>query len=177
MLIQNMTRQACIGLLAHNRLGRLACAQDGQPYITPHFFVCHDDLLYSFSTLGRKIEWMRANPLVCVEMDDIQSPANWMSVVVLGRYEELPNTVEYEALRTHAYDLLHRNPMWWEPAYVKTVLQGEARALEPIYFRIHIVEITGHRASSNSAMANAQNSHAERKSSSWLGRVFGAFLH
>ena len=38
MLIQSMTKQASIELLARARLGRLACAHEGQPYVTPMSF-------------------------------------------------------------------------------------------------------------------------------------------
>ena len=77
MLIHDMTRQASIDLLAHTRLGRVACAYEGQPYITPMYFAYHDNYLYSFSTLGRKITWMRANPLVCAEAEELASPQDW----------------------------------------------------------------------------------------------------
>ena len=63
MLIQSMTKQASIELLARARLGRLACSHDGQPYITPMSFTYDDDNLHGFSTVGQKITWMRANPL------------------------------------------------------------------------------------------------------------------
>ena len=61
VLIQELTRQASLDLLARTRLGRLACAQGTQPYVVPFYFVYDNDCLYSFSTVGRKIEWMRAN--------------------------------------------------------------------------------------------------------------------
>src|SRR5450631_3569067 len=92
MLIRNMTRQASIDLLARRRLGRLACAHDGQPYITPLAFEYDENYLYSFSTLGQKITWMRANPRVCIEAEELASPQDWATVIVLGRYEELPDT-------------------------------------------------------------------------------------
>src|ERR1700674_1399373 len=91
MLIQELTRQASLDLLARLHLGRLACAQENQPYIVPIYFAYNDGCLYSFSTVGQKIEWMRANPLVCVEADEVVSPQQWVSVVVFGRYEELPD--------------------------------------------------------------------------------------
>ena len=34
---------------------------------------------------------------------------------------------------------------WWEPGYVRTLLHGEERPLEPIYFRISISELSGHQ--------------------------------
>jgi hypothetical protein len=146
MLIEKMTRDASLEFFARKRVGRLACARDGQPYITLLYFALHGDCLYSFSTVGQKIEWMRVNPLVCVETDELESPQKWSSVIVFGRYSELPNNPEYEDARQLAYSLLQRRPMWWEPAFVKTTLRGKERELEPVYFRIHISDISGHRA-------------------------------
>jgi hypothetical protein len=36
--------------------------------------------------------------------------------------------------------------VWWEPAYVKTILHGTQRPLVPVFYRIHGLQITGHRA-------------------------------
>ena len=140
-----MTRQGSIDLLSRMRLGRLACSHDGQPYITPIYFAYDNNYLYSFSTLGQKIVWMRVNPLVCVEADELVSQDDWATVVVFGKYEELPDTPEYEIPRKRAWGLLQRQPMWWEPGYVKTVLDNKIRPLEPVYFRIHINQMSGHR--------------------------------
>jgi uncharacterized protein len=146
VLIQELSRQASLELLARMRLGRLACVQGTQPYVVPFYFAYDDDCLYSFSTVGQKIEWMRANPLVCVEADEVASPEEWASVVVFGRYEELPDTPEWQSARTVAHTLLKRSAVWWEPAYVKTLLHGTPRPLVPVFYRIHIVRITGHSA-------------------------------
>ena len=145
MLIQSMTREASNELLARAKVGRLACAHEGQPYITPMSFIYEADCLYSFSTVGQKVTWMRANPLVCVETEELVNRQNWASVIVFGRYEELPKTPS-DSNRTLAYDLLQRRPTWWEPGYAKTVIDGKERPLEGVYFRIHVSKITGHRA-------------------------------
>ena len=99
MLIQELTRQESVDLLARARLGRLACANDTQPYVVPFFFAFDNDYLFGFSTVGQKIEWMRANPNVCVEVDEIVNPQQWMSVVVFGQYEEMPNLPEWQSAR------------------------------------------------------------------------------
>jgi uncharacterized protein len=146
LLIRSMTRQASIELLARAKVGRLACAHEGQPYITPMSFTYEAERLYSFSTVGQKITWMRANPLVCVETEELANRQDWATVIVLGRYEELTKTTN-DSDRTHAYDLLQRRPMWWEPGYVKTVMEGKERPLEEgVFFQIRISKITGHRA-------------------------------
>ena len=79
MLIQEVSHRDALNLLAHLRLGRIACAEGAQPYVVPFYFVYHDGYLYSFSTVGQKIRWMRANPLVCVEVDEIVSSEEWVS--------------------------------------------------------------------------------------------------
>src|ERR1035438_5020204 len=81
--------QASIELLARARLCRVACAHENQPYVTPMHCAYDDNHLYGFSTLGQKITWLRANPLVCVLVDEIVSPQDWASVIVFGKYEEL----------------------------------------------------------------------------------------
>jgi nitroimidazol reductase NimA-like FMN-containing flavoprotein (pyridoxamine 5'-phosphate oxidase superfamily) len=145
-MIQEMTRQASLNLLARTHLCKLACAQGNQPYVVPCYFAYNNNSLYSFSTIGQKIDWMRANPLVCVEADEVVSQEEWVSVIVFGRYEELPDTPEYQFEQALAYNLLRKKAQWWEPAYLKTILHGTDRPLVPVFYRIHIVQITGHRA-------------------------------
>jgi nitroimidazol reductase NimA-like FMN-containing flavoprotein (pyridoxamine 5'-phosphate oxidase superfamily) len=68
----------------------------------PFYFAYNNNSLYSAATVGQKIDWMRKHPLVCVEADEVVSPQEWMSVVVFGRYEELPDTPEYQSNRSWA---------------------------------------------------------------------------
>lgn len=172
MLIRDMTRQANFDLLARAHLGRLACAHEGQSYITPMYFAYDDNYLYSFSTLGQKITWMRSSPLVCVETEELASPQDWATVIVFGNYEELVDTPQYEMDRKHAYDLLRRRPVWWEPGYVKTVLHEKTRPMEPIYFRIHIDHISGHRGVPNT-VAGRELSATHEGPVGWLRRILG----
>src|SRR5271168_2460382 len=112
MIVREQTEAASLEFLARVRLGRLACAQNNQPYVVPFYFACHGAHLYSFSTVGQKIAWMRANPLVCVEADEVEGPHHWISVVVSGRYQELPDTPELRGTRELAYRLLSQNATW-----------------------------------------------------------------
>ena len=147
MLIQELTRQESLDLLAHMHLGRLACARSSQPYVVPLYFAYQNDYLYSFSTVGQKIEWMRVNPLVCVEVDEMVNSHQWTSVIVFGRYEELPDTAEWRNERDFAYKILQENARWWETGYASSILHGAEHRLVPVFYRIQAVQITGHRAS------------------------------
>ena len=160
MTIVEQTTAASLELLARVRLGRLACAQGSQPYIVPFYFAYHDKQLYSFSTVGQKIVWMRANPLVCVEADEVAGPHDWVSVVVTGRFEELPDTPEFRVARELAHRLLRKNAAWWEPGYMKTILHDTERPMVPVYFRIHIDQVTGHRAVAETAASGKAGASA-----------------
>ncbi len=151
MFIKELTTGECFEFLTEKQFGRLACARENQPYVVPfHFAFDGERHFYAFSTLGQKIEWMRANPLVCVEVDDIINQFEWTSLVVFGRYEELPDALEFASERTRAYELLSRRAMWWQPAYVVGAHRLSSAADDkPIYFRIFIDKITGHSAVSD----------------------------
>jgi nitroimidazol reductase NimA-like FMN-containing flavoprotein (pyridoxamine 5'-phosphate oxidase superfamily) len=146
MLIRDMSSQECRDLLARLGTGRLACTRGNQPYIVPVYFVYEPDRLYGFATLGQKIEWMRSNPLVCVEADEVRSHFDWQSVIVLGRYEEYPNTPEYKESRSQAYALLEKRFLWWQTAFAANQVRSRARKGAPVFYCVHIEEITGRRA-------------------------------
>lgn len=146
MRITEMSQQESRALLARLGSGRLACARDNQPYIVPIYLAYEEDRLYGFSTLGQKIEWMRSNPLVCVQADEIRNQFEWQSVIVLGRYEELSDdTGSWESLK-HAMKLLSQRSLWWESAYAADRVRGHTGDPTPVVFCVHISEVTGHRA-------------------------------
>jgi uncharacterized protein len=144
MVIQEMTEQECRAMFTAIRVARLACARDNQPYIVPIHVDFDDDYFYSFSTLGMKIDWMRENPLVCLEMDDLTNDGQWMSVVVFGDYEELAHTPDHEGARRVAERLFQTHPMWWQPASVPLAAH-EPRP--PVVYRIRMKRVSGRRAS------------------------------
>jgi uncharacterized protein len=146
MMIRELSREECLRVLARARLARLACSHENQPYVIPVYLAYDEasECLYGFTTPGQKIEWMRANPLVCVEVDEIAAYDQWVSVIVIGRYEELPATPgsngvhlrsserpqqvreavlaqstngseESDDQRERAWEVLKTHPMWEEP--------------------------------------------------------------
>ena len=142
MLIQAMTIEECWKMLARNNIARLACARDNQPYVVPLRVDLDGQFLYGYTTLGRKIEWMRTNPLVCLECEELTTDRVWATLIVFGHYEELPHLPQHEDARRVADRLFQKHPMWWEPATVP--FDGQERR-PPIVFRIHIDSFTGRR--------------------------------
>lgn len=89
---------------------------------------------------------MRANPLICLEVDEISGYCVWTSVVVFGRYEELGEEGEAASARDKAQELLAKRAMWWQPAYVAITPGEDSKALIPTFYRIHIDRVSGHQA-------------------------------
>ena len=152
MIIREMTKEECSSALGGADFGRLACARGNQPYIVPIYFSYDGKHLYGVTTAGQKIEWMRSNPLVCLEIDERASHFQWMSVIVFGRYEELAEAPEYADARSHALEVLQKRETWWQTASAATETREQR---PPIFFRIHISQVTGHRATPDAIEAAA----------------------
>jgi uncharacterized protein len=170
MLIHELTRQESLDALASTHLGRLACCQRMQPYIVPFHFAHQDNRLYSFSWPGQKIDWMRANPLVCVEADHMRRE-QWSTVVVFGRYLELSDTTEMRSERALALQLLQQRAEWWIPGSLRMTRAGTPPALVPIFYRIDIVQITGRRATVEPEAPDIKQSTANSGKEGWLHRM------
>ena len=167
MFIHEMTKDECDDALTRAKFGRLACAHDNQPYVLPMNIAFDGSAyLYGFARFGKKVEWMRANPNVCFEIDEVKSHNDWMSVIVFGRYEELPDKPEFAEARERAYSFIHKRAMWWEPAYISHAQRDDVDSLIPIFFRIHIDEMTGHRANSDGGEAAARGESRNKEKES-----------
>ena len=142
MLIHELTTAECEAVLRRNHIARLACSRDDHAYVVPVSFNYDGEHLYSFSTLGQKIVWMRENPNVCVEVDEIEDRFHWTTVLVFGRYEELRSPVEHEHARERARGLFEQRDEWWQPAIAKASMEHHV----PVVYRIVISRITGRRA-------------------------------
>jgi len=206
MVIRELSREECLALLAESRLSRLACVHDDQPYIVPAYLAYDAEAhgepsLYGVTTRGTKVEWMRSNPRVCVEVDHVLDFDQWVSVVVLGRYEELvdapreevdisPAYEQQQALRRHsaaddpgnnperhrAFQILQSHAMWWEPAWSAWRSRGarsSGESLDPVYYRICIESVSGHRAVPEGGDVSPPPSSNPNPTRGWLRGLFG----
>lgn len=145
MTVNPINNEECDAILCRASIGRLACSRDNQPYVVPVYLACESGWVYVFSTFGQKIRWMRANPKVCVEVDEIMSESEWATVIINGRYEELIEP-QYAEERAHARKLLARQHQWWLNAAAERGLESYDALMEPIFFRVRIDSMTGLRA-------------------------------
>lgn len=171
MFIREMTEFECRRALQQATVGRLACARDNQPYVVPIYFAFDGQQIFAFTTVGQKIEWMRTNPRVCLEIDERTTHDQWTSVIVFGRYEELPDLPKYEAARIKAHELLQKHVMWWEPAYVGAAHREIPHSEEPIFYRIKIDRMTGHRATPDLAELALRNGDETKARDGWWAEI------
>lgn len=145
MRIIAASQDECSEMLKRVSIGRLACALDNQPYVVPVRFAYEPDRIYIFSTVGKKIEWMRQNPKVCLQADEIGTSANWISVVVTGSYLELNEPQYHAAQREHARAVLAQDSQWWRVALSER-RDGLVSSIETVFFRVDIQSMSGLRA-------------------------------
>lgn len=200
MLIQQISQEECLGVLARGRLARLGCALDNQPYVVPIYYSYDRDpdgesYLYGFTSIGQKIEWMRANPLVCVEWDEVAGFDRWESVIAFGHYEELfaaeggqPEQQTRPPMRAtptevaedecppwrRAHQLLQEHTAWWEPgaaAFAASDHRDHTQEFKPLYYRIHIERITGHRAVPEARHGATVTPARSRADEGWMRKI------
>ncbi|MHA6688281.1 pyridoxamine 5'-phosphate oxidase family protein [Mesorhizobium sp. A556] len=136
MIVREMTAQENTSVVSAGRMVRLACAMDGQPYVVPIYYALAYRHLYSFSMPGQKVEWMRANPKVCVQVDDLSSARNWKSIVIYGVFDKLADRIGTKVERERAWSLLEKHANWWEPGGLNLLDEGDSIDLGDRQFRV-----------------------------------------
>ena len=133
-------------VLQRNLFGRIGCSDEGRVYIVPISFAYRDNLIYAQSKGGMKIDIMRNNPQVCLQVDEIDDMANWRSVLCWGTYNEINDPAEREAAIRELEDRLspfntsesaRRPPENIDPPYIVE------KKLRAVVFSIQITEQTG----------------------------------
>jgi len=145
MRIDELNETECREILSRASIARLGCSLNDLPYVIPVGIAFEADYIYVFSTMGQKITWMRSNPKVCVQTDEMKSQSDWVSVIANGEYQELPEP-QFEDERAHARTLLQKRDHWWLNAMAERRIRSRDEEIESLFFRIRISSVTGIRA-------------------------------
>ncbi len=135
MNVGKLANTDALAILREGTLGRLGCIASGWPYVVPvnYFFDGKD--IYIHTLPGKKLDALRANPRVCLQVDEIKDSYNWRSVIAYGTFEEVSSEETRENILTKLYRRFpHMTPV-------------ESRMVEgtkgTIVFRIEVEEVTG----------------------------------
>lgn len=88
-MIEELPRAEVDELLRRQLVGRIGCHVDGLTYVVPVIYAYDGDSFYVASVEGQKVQMMRRNPNVCLEVDEYDGAGSWQSAIVQGAYEEL----------------------------------------------------------------------------------------
>ena len=123
-------------ILRTQQVGRLGVTDGERVYVFPVCYGYDGGSLYLVSRMGLKVQLMRVHPAVCLEVEVIESPAHWRTVMVHGRFEEVAASAERDA----ALALIAAQGDVTAPWSIAPYLGGPE---EMIVYRIRIQEKTG----------------------------------
>jgi nitroimidazol reductase NimA-like FMN-containing flavoprotein (pyridoxamine 5'-phosphate oxidase superfamily) len=97
---RELTPEEIDTFLREQRVARLGCHADGETYVVPVIYAYDGSGLVAVTTEGRKTRMLRAEPRVCVEVDeyDTDGRGSWKCVIAQGLYEELDHSAVEPAL-------------------------------------------------------------------------------
>ncbi len=134
---REMTPAEIDQLLGDEVIVRVGCHAEGRTYVVPLTCVYDGESLFGHCGDGMKNRMMRSNPEVCVEVEQIETPAIWKTVIAWGRYEELQGDEAVAAMER----LLERLTPTLPPSF--QLPPAGVLAREGIAYRIRLSEKTG----------------------------------
>lgn len=139
-MVDTLTTAEIDHLLRHQHIGRLGVAAAERVYIFPIAYGYDGTDLYSRAHVGAhgglKVQLMRAEPAVCVEVEEIMAPGHWRTVLVHGRYEELTDADARDVAIARIATQAGR-------AYPPSLAPYTGDAATLIVYRVRVEEITG----------------------------------
>jgi nitroimidazol reductase NimA-like FMN-containing flavoprotein (pyridoxamine 5'-phosphate oxidase superfamily) len=130
--VSDMSPDEMHALLQRETFGHLGCSRDGRPYVVPMNYAYDGKELYFFTTEGMKTQFIRHNPHVCLQVEEITDSSNWRSVMVVGEAIELTLADE---MRRAMKLITERNPSL-TPAISATQVDSLGRAIDIALYRI-----------------------------------------
>lgn len=99
-VIRHLPEEEIEELLRTAIVCRIACAhpEHPRPYLVPLAYGYDGESIYAHTGPGTKLTFMRANPLVSIEVDEATASDRWRSVVAEGEFAELVGLARDRAL-------------------------------------------------------------------------------
>jgi uncharacterized protein len=85
----DLSIEECEAMLAANHVGRIAYSHHDDVDIRPIHYVASDKWLFGRTSEGDKLMALRHHKWVAFEVDEIEGPLDWKSVIVRGAFYEL----------------------------------------------------------------------------------------
>ena len=161
--VQEMVNSEIEKLLARGGYGHLACARDDRPYIVPIHYAYDKPDIYIYTADGLKTEIIRANPHVCLQVEEIVDNDDWRSVIVNGDAEEITD----RKVREEVVKLIRSTNPFLTPAISIRWMDNWIRENVEVVYRIKPYLATG-----RSTMKVKINAAFAKSGSGGRSRVF-----
>ncbi|WP_179336688.1 pyridoxamine 5'-phosphate oxidase family protein [Winogradskyella ludwigii] len=146
-MFRTLTEKESIALLMLNYIGSLSYIHRDKPFVVPitYFFDMENSVIIGYSGEGHKIDAMRKNKNVSMNVLDIDSVNSWKSVLVHGTFEELSGSASKAKL--HQFSLgvkdLIINKEFKKLDFISEFSSKINSDKMPVVFQINVIEITG----------------------------------
>ena len=134
---RTLTGGQAFEIIKEGKLGRLGCIDHDEPYVVPLNYLTVNGAIYSHSLPGKKIEAMRINPRVCLQVDQIEDDFHWRSALATGKFEEVKSPNDRRVILGKLLSVFpNLTP-------VESMVVEDAAAPDSVVFRIVIDQVTG----------------------------------
>ncbi|MEX0863278.1 MAG: pyridoxamine 5'-phosphate oxidase family protein [Acidimicrobiia bacterium] len=87
--MDSISREEALAVLGSAPVAHIGVIEGGEPYVTPMSYVVDGERMLFRTMAGRKLEGIRINPVVCVEVSKYDNATgDWVSVIVRGTATE-----------------------------------------------------------------------------------------
>ena len=146
-MILKLGKSKCRTLLSNNYIGHLAYIYKNRPFVIPVTYYYDDstNALFGYSGDGHKINALRINNAVSLEVAEIESVNTWKSVSVQGAFYELEGSTAKINLHKFSEGVksVVRIKEGRDLKYLSEFSSKIYKEGPPIVFKIDIEELTG----------------------------------
>jgi len=142
---RELTPTECDDLLSRNHVGRIAFTFHDRVDLEPVSYIHADGWLHGRTSPGTKVATLLHHPWVAFEVDEVEGPYDWRSVVVHGvvHIPDADGSPTDKTAYAKTLELIRK--------LVPNALErGDPTPSRQVLFRIHIDEMTGRCASTSS---------------------------
>lgn len=139
-------------MLARNHIGRLAFTNGRMVDIEPLGYVMSGDWLFARSAPGAKFGALAHRPYAAFEVDEVDGPFDWRSVVAHGTISLLPKDGSPQERRAHA-----RAVRLIQRVMPNAFTKGDPAPEREIVYGLRIHQFEGRQARSASARRKQPN--------------------
>lgn len=130
--VREMSQEEIARLLGRGWYGHLGVTRDGHPYVVPMSYAYDGGAVYFLTTEGTKTEFIAASREVCFQVEEVEGPERWRSVMLTGHAELLTDAAEVERAM---FVVAGRNPTL-SPALNRTKIGAWTRLSRTALYRL-----------------------------------------